>query len=111
MEALHDGRGLALTVGSPQAVDAFEDALEALLAAQNGVDHHVSEALRRDPHFVLARCMRIAVRLLHGDIEAATRDAALLDNTSLAHANDRERRHVEALQGYGLWATIRKAGE
>ncbi|HKU87970.1 MAG TPA: tetratricopeptide repeat protein [Casimicrobiaceae bacterium] len=40
------------------------------------------------------------MRLLHGDIEAATRDAALLDNTSLAHANDRERRHVEALQAW-----------
>ena len=98
MEAFHDGRGLALTAANPQAIEAFEHALEALLGAQGGVDRRLAEALRRDPHFVLARCMRIAVRLLHGDVEAATRDAGLFDDELPAYASDRERRHVDALQ-------------
>jgi hypothetical protein len=100
MDALHDGRGLALTAANPLAVEAFEHALEALLGAWGGVDRHVDEALRRDPQFVLARCMRIAVRLLHGDIEAATRDADFFADELPAHANDRERRHVHALRAW-----------
>ena len=100
MEALHDGRGLALTAAKPQALGAFERALEALLGARGEVDRHASEALRCDPHFVLARCMRIAQHLLHGDVEAATRDMAIFDERALAHANDRERRHVEALEAW-----------
>ncbi len=30
MEALHDGRGLALTAANPQAVEAFEHALDLI---------------------------------------------------------------------------------
>jgi hypothetical protein len=100
MEAFHDGRGLALTAANPQAVEAFEHALEALLGAWGGVDRHVDEALLRDPHFVLARCIRIAVRLLRGDIEAATADADFLADELPAYASDRERRHVLALQAW-----------
>ena len=94
MAALHDGRGLALTTANPQAVEAFEHALEALLGAWGGIERHVDEALRRDAHFVLARCMRIAMRLLHGAIEAATRDANFFADEPPAHANDRERRQA-----------------
>ena len=100
MAALHDGRGLALAAANPQAVEAFEHAIQALLGAWGGVDRHADEALRRDPHFVLARCMRIAVRLLHGDIEAAARDADFLADELLAHTDDRERHHVQALRAW-----------
>ena len=100
MEAFHDGRGLALTAENPRAVEAFEDALEALLGARGGVERHVDEALRCDPHFVLARCTRIAARLLRGDIEAAIRDADFFANQPPRHASDRERRHVLALQAW-----------
>ena len=100
MAALHDGRGLALTTANPQAVEAFEHALEALLGAWGGIERHVDEALRRDAHFVLARCMRIAMRLLHGAIEAATRDANFFADEPPAHANDRERGHILALQAW-----------
>ena len=106
MEAFHDGRGLALTAANPQAIEAFEHALEALLGAQGGVDRRLAEALRRDPHFVLARCMRIAVRLLHGDVEAATRDAGLFGDELPAYASDRERnverQDVERIAGEQL---------
>jgi hypothetical protein len=100
MEAFLDGRGLALTAANPQAVEAFEHALDALLGARGGIDRHVDDALRTDRMFVLARCMRIAMRLLHGDTETATRDAAFLGDDALEHANDRERRHVEALRAW-----------
>lgn len=100
MEALRDGRGLAVSTTSVQALEHVELALASLLGARGDVDAHAGEALRVDPHCVLAHCVRAASLLLGGEPAASPAVERALAAIDLGRANDRERRHAAGLRAW-----------
>src|SRR3954451_788415 len=98
MAELRDTNGLGISTSSAAARDCVDTALLCLHAGSHDERRWIEAALRHDPQCAAARCIDTAAALLaaeHIDDPALLTSLARLEET-LAHANDRERRHAEA---------------
>lgn len=91
-----DRYGLPLSTTSSAAHNAYQSAVDLLLAAQAGAEQRFADALAADPGFALAAIGRARVLAVCGRVGEA-RAAAALARTLGAGATRRERQHVEAL--------------
>ena len=91
-----DRYGLPLTTTSRQAVDAYLDGVDRLLAVQPGADQCFQRAIEADPGFALAHIAlgrTLQLRLSPAEARAAaTRARALLGDVTA-----REKSHVETI--------------
>lgn len=92
----HDAYGLAVSTDSAETVDAYDRAVEALLAWDAGALDRFREATALDPGLALAHA-GAAVCLFLEERFAEAQDAAKVARAAAAAQTDRERRHVEGL--------------
>ena len=93
---MNDALGLPLTCPSPDAVHAYNRAVDAYLHAWPGVGPALDDALRAAPDFALAH----ALRALHAAVylrRAEVGPAIALAQQHAAAASERERSHVAVL--------------
>ncbi len=60
---LPDLNGLALTCKDPEAVKLYNEVLELFCSVNDGFMKQLSRAIKLDPDFVLAICMKVRVQL------------------------------------------------
>jgi Flp pilus assembly protein TadD len=92
----HDVYGLAVSTDSAATVDAYDRAVEALLAWDAQALDRFREAAALDPGLALAHA-GAAVCLFLEERFAEAQDAAKVARAAAAGQTDRERRHVEGL--------------
>ncbi|MBA1146911.1 tetratricopeptide repeat protein [Ectothiorhodospiraceae bacterium WFHF3C12] len=93
----HDHRGLSTSASHRASIDAYENALEALLSGRGSALMLVDEALASDPGFAMGHALRIAVLILAADerLDPALRDSVNAMGTSTT-PNRRERAYAVA---------------
>ncbi|HKQ63945.1 MAG TPA: hypothetical protein VJZ73_03000, partial [Methylomirabilota bacterium] len=92
----HDAYGLAVSTDSAATVDAYDRAVEALLAWDAQALDRFREAIALDPGLALAHA-GAAVCLFLEERFVEAQDAAKVARAAAATQTDRERRHVEGL--------------
>jgi tetratricopeptide (TPR) repeat protein len=114
MAMREDRRGLALTVASEAAAHQFDCAVDAVLGHRADCASLIADALRADPGFLLAHCLKGFACLIAARQELLT-DAV----TSLASARDAERsrdatpREMAYVDALAAWCAgdMRRAGD
>lgn len=107
-----DIRGLSQTAASAEAMRAFDATVEAYMAFERQTGDRLKETLALDPTMPMALCLKGCFLLLFCKralvAPAAKALAAARDAVRERGANDRELRHLDALQ---LWldGNLRKA--
>ena len=93
---MKDRYGLELSTSSPDARDAYVDAIDRMLAADGGVDEALGAAIAADPDFALAH----AAKARHLQLYAQVPEARATAETAVAlseQASAREQQHVEII--------------
>lgn len=93
-----DVRGLPVTVANDEALSAYEKAVAGYLAQKPDTMDHLDAALDADPHFVMARCLKVYLLKMAFDpaFLPAARECLDAAGKAAGGATDRERRHVSA---------------
>lgn len=101
-EIMVDNQGLALSSANPQAIDALNESMTALLSYRVSAMPLLKTALERDPTFCMAHCLRGYMFLMFSSFEVYDKARAALADARRheGSANARESAHVQALQ---LW--------
>jgi len=99
---LKDSRGVPVSTGDRQSLDAYERAAELLHGYFNDPLAVIDAALARDPGFVLGHCLRAGLMLLATDKAAEPELAASVaaGEALWGGANDRERGHLRAARAW-----------
>lgn len=93
---LKDRYGLSISTTSTQARDEYVAGVDALIAANPGVEDHFRRAIEADPAFALAQIGLARTLFLKADVPAA-REAAARARTLAAAATPREQGAVNAI--------------
>lgn len=93
---MDDAFGLSLSTRSPEARDAYVEAIDRLLALRGGAGESLDRALRADPGFALAHAARGRWLQMLGD-GAAARESLAFAAAGVAQHGERERSHVAIL--------------
>ena len=93
---LSDRYGLSVSTASEEARDQYVAGVDALLAANAGVEDHFRRAIEADPAFALPQVGLARTLFLKADVPAA-RDAAVRARKLAETATPRERSAVNAL--------------
>jgi len=112
-----DPRGLTLTTANAEAARHYDDVIAAYLAFSRTTGGHLKQALRADPGFAMAHCIRGYFLLLYANPAFAAKVAQSLEAAEAAAcaATERERTHVAALAAWAkgdydgaveLWETV-----
>jgi Tfp pilus assembly protein PilF len=91
-----DRYGLALSTASRAAAEAYVEAVDLILAARDGADGRLDQALGADPGFALAHAARARHFAIQGRASEA-REAAARAGALLRGATRRERQHAQAM--------------
>ncbi len=94
---LTDSNGCALSGTTPQALQAYDSALAALLAWRTGVDAHLAAATQDAPGFVMAHVMKAWLRLGSRDPRVVASARPIAASAAGLAANERERAHLVAI--------------
>ena len=99
---LKDAHGLPIATSSAQAAAAFDRTIESYLKARVDARDHLSELLKADPEFALARCLKgyFAMLLYKQAAVPAASEAARKARRLTENATPRERMHVDALEAW-----------
>jgi tetratricopeptide (TPR) repeat protein len=99
---MKDAYGLAVSSSSAQAVAAFDRAIAGYLKARLDTRDHLSAALKADPEFGLAHCLKgyFAMLLYKQAAVPAAGAAARTARRLTEKATARERMHVDALDAW-----------
>lgn len=99
---LKDRRGLDTSTDNPQALAAFDDAVDGYVTFHVDTNKRLSEAAKADPSFFLAGVLKGGMALLSLNAKNLDRGKAALAQlaTQADKANPRERRHLEAFEAW-----------
>lgn len=99
---LKDRRGLDVSTDNPQALAAFDDAVDGYVTFHIDTTKRLSEATKADPSFFLGNVLKGGMALLSLNSKNLDRGkAALAQCAAVADkANPRERRHLEAFEAW-----------
>ncbi|RZT36882.1 tetratricopeptide repeat protein [Cupriavidus agavae] len=100
--ALTDGRGLTVSTQHARSVERFDAALHLLNGYYGDPLTAIDATLEADPAFVMGHALRAGLMVTAGDGTAAPllRQSVEAGEALLAHANDRERRHIAAARAW-----------
>ena len=99
---MKDAYGLAISTSSEQAASAFDRAIAGYLKARLDTRDHLVAALKADPEFGLAHCLKgyFAMLLYKQAAVPAAAEAARAARTQTEKATARERMHAQALDAW-----------
>jgi tetratricopeptide (TPR) repeat protein len=92
-----DKRSCSVSGATPTALDAYERALDAVLAWRSGADVPLDLALQEAPGFVMAHVLQAYLRLGGRDLRRVQSARPLLARAATPPANERERLHLSAI--------------
>lgn len=98
----NDCRGLAVTASSPAQVEALDATVHAYLSNDPATGEMLGRLVAEAPDMPMAHCLRGFLLNLAGrtkDLQRARDSLAEADRLT-ARANERERRHIEALRAW-----------
>ena len=97
----HDLHGLPITT-SPEAGAAFDQTVLGYLKYKVDASEHLKRTLAADPEFALAHCLKGYFAMLLYNQASVPRavEAARVAHAHSAHATQRERAHVDALDAW-----------
>src|ERR1043166_1840399 len=97
----HDLHGLPITT-SPEAGAAFDQTVLGYLKYKVDASEHLKRTLAADPEFALAHCLKgyFAMLLYNQASVPRAMEAARVAHAHSAHATQRERAHVDALDAW-----------
>jgi len=99
---MKDAYGLAISTSSAEAASAFDRAVAGYLKARLDTRDHLIAALKADPEFGLAHCLKgyFAMLLYKQAAVPAAAEAARAARTQTEKATARERMHAQALDAW-----------
>jgi tetratricopeptide (TPR) repeat protein len=95
--ACTDTAGLALTTGSADAARAYDRGVDLFLRWRAGAMDALDAASKADPRFALAACTRAYIAWRMGRVDLAAAAAKQAVGLADSAGDERERRHVEAV--------------
>ncbi len=100
MSTYHDCRGLAITAGGREAVDAYERAIDAYARISPAIGERVKETMKLDPFMVMANVLKGYFMLLMARADKVDLARKLLEKAKVgvAGVTPREKLHVAALE-------------
>ena len=102
MNQLQDYRGDEITVSDRSALEKYETALEQLQCYHGDPVETVDEALKEDPDFVMAHCLRAhcGSAMADGQFSEHIRESLAALDSVTDQGNERERMHVAATRAW-----------
>lgn len=99
---LRDAYGLPLSTSSAEAVAAFDRTIDGYLRARLDTRDHFAAALKADPEFGLAQCLKgyFTMLLYKQAARPVAAEAARKARGLVANATRREQMHVDALDAW-----------
>jgi len=92
-----DKRSCKVSGATPAALDAYERALDAVLAWRSGADAQLDLALQEAPGFVMAHALQAYLLLGSRDLQRVQSARPVLARAIAPPANERERLHLAAI--------------
>ncbi len=92
-----DAQGHRVSGASTEALEHYESAAGAFRRWQAGSDGHLAAALRAAPGFVMAHVLRAYLLLCSRDPASVRAAQPVFERARRLPANDRERRHLDAI--------------
>jgi tetratricopeptide (TPR) repeat protein len=93
-----DAGGCRVTGATPAALQAYEQALAAFQSWRNGAHAHLAAALQEAPAFVMAHVLQAWLLMCSRDPRSVQSARPVLARASALPANERERRHLGAIE-------------
>ena len=93
-----DHAGCAISGSTPDALEAYEQALTAFLGWRSGAEVPLARAVEAAPGFVMAHVLGAYGRVCSRDPDVVRSARALLQRAAALPSNDRERLHLAALR-------------